>query len=321
MQILYFLEKIRNPVLDAIFSAITYLGDEIAFMAIAIILFWCINKKSGYFMLISGFFGILLNQVLKLVCKIPRPWVRDPSFTIVESAREAASGYSFPSGHSQNAASVGGAIFLTAKKRWIKITAVVLVTLVLISRMYLGVHTPWDVLAGAACAVMILLLLEEVFTSEERFHKLMPFIVGALTLFTLGFFIYAAIVNKGDSVGVNEVSALKQAKTLLGCALGLILVYPLDRFVIKFETKAPWYIQIFKVVIGFAVVMAIKVLLSSPLDFVFGGFGRVVRYFLMVAFAGALWPLFFGRLSKVKIACLDRFGERVAKIFARKKAK
>ena len=269
MQILYFLEKIRNPFLDAVFSAVTYLGDEIAFMVVAMLLFWCINKRSGYFMLISGFFGILLNQVLKLICKIPRPWVRDPSFTIVESAREAASGYSFPSGHSQNAASVAGAIFLTTKKLWLKITVLTLAVLVLISRMYLGVHTFWDVIAGGACAVIVLLILEPVFVSDKLFGKIMPFVVAALAAFSVAFYIYAVVVNRGADVGVNEISALKQSKTLLGCALGLILVYTLDRFVIKFETAAPWYIQIVKVVVGFAVVMAIKVLLASLLDLVF----------------------------------------------------
>ena len=46
-----------------------------------------------------GFFGTLVNQFLKLVCRVPRPWVRDPNFTIVEAARADATGYSFPSGH------------------------------------------------------------------------------------------------------------------------------------------------------------------------------------------------------------------------------
>lgn len=318
MEILRFFESIRNPFLDAIFSAVTYLGDEIAFMAVAILLFWCVNKRSGYFMLISGFFGILINQTLKLACKVPRPWERAPGIA-VESAIGAATGYSFPSGHSQNAVSVGGAIFLTSKKRWIKIVCVVLSVMVLISRMYLGVHTLWDVLAGAACAVMVLLLLEDIFKSDEKFHKLMPYIVAALTLLTVAFYIYATIEsNSGEK---NAASALKNAGTLLGCSAGLILIYPLDRYVIKFETKASWYVQIIKVVVGFGVVMAIKVLLSSPLEALLGDFGRVVRYFLMVAFAGAVWPLCFKYLAKIKIGALDRFGARVAALFVKKEDK
>jgi hypothetical protein len=82
MQFLYLLERIRNPVLDAFFSLITLLGDETLFIAIAIAVFWCGNKRTGYYLLTVGFFGTLLNQFLKIVCRVPRPWVRDPNFTI-----------------------------------------------------------------------------------------------------------------------------------------------------------------------------------------------------------------------------------------------
>ena len=92
MSFLYLLESIRNPVLDFFFSLITYCGDEIVFMAVGMIVFWCVSKKEGYYLLCVGFLGTVINQFLKMVCRIPRPWVKDPNFTIVESAREAASG-------------------------------------------------------------------------------------------------------------------------------------------------------------------------------------------------------------------------------------
>ena len=103
MGFLKFLEGIRNPVLDVFFSLITHLGEETVFMAVAIIVFWCFSKKDGYYLLSVGFIGTVLNQFLKLLFRIPRPWVKDPTFTIVESARAEATGYSFPSGHTQSA--------------------------------------------------------------------------------------------------------------------------------------------------------------------------------------------------------------------------
>ena len=48
MELLYFFEKIRNPILDFFFSTVTYLGDEIALMLVAIVLFWCMDKRNGY---------------------------------------------------------------------------------------------------------------------------------------------------------------------------------------------------------------------------------------------------------------------------------
>ena len=316
MQLLYLFEKIRNPVFDFFFSTITYLGDELALMLIAIVLFWCVNKRSGYYMLVSGFFGIIVNQVMKLACKVPRPWVKDPNFTIVEAAREAATGYSFPSGHTQNAVTVFGSLFLIGKKKWFKITCFALATLVGVSRMYLGVHTFWDVIAAAGCAVVILLLLEDLFKTDEAFHKWMPYLSAALVLGSIGFFLYACVFTPA-SAEPNVVSARKNAMTLLGCSAGLLLVYPLDRFVIKFENKSSWYGHVIKVVLGFAIVLLIKELVKIPLTALLGDYERPVRYFLIIAFGGAGWPYMFRYINKIKIPALDRFGERVKALFAK----
>ena len=104
MTLLYWFESIRLPALDAFMSLVTRLGEETFFMAAALFVFWCRDKRRGYYLLSVGFVGTLVNQWLKIVCRVPRPWVRDPNFTIVESAKEAAGGYSFPSGHTQSAA-------------------------------------------------------------------------------------------------------------------------------------------------------------------------------------------------------------------------
>ena len=318
MQFLYWLESVRTEFGNWFFSTVTHLGDETAFLLIAILLFWCVNKRSGYFMMISGFFGTIINQVMKLACKIPRPWVKDPNFTIVESAREAATGYSFPSGHSQNGVNTFGAIFLTTKKLWLKILCIVAAILIPVSRMYLGVHTPWDVLAGAGCAVIILLLLEEFFKNDNLFKKGMPVIVALLTAGSIAFFIYAVVITP-ESADPNVISAGKNARTMLGCSAGLILVYLLDTFVIKFETKAPWYSQVMKFVGGIAVVFAIKELAKIPLTAIMGDNERIVRYFLIVAFAGAVWPLTFKFFANLNIPVLNRFADKVGNLFAKNK--
>ena len=66
MAILRFFESIRNPVLDAFFSAVTTLGEETFFIVIGIVLFWCIDKRQGYFIMFTGFIGTIINQFLKL---------------------------------------------------------------------------------------------------------------------------------------------------------------------------------------------------------------------------------------------------------------
>ena len=318
MKFLYLLEKIRNPVFDFIFSLITHIGEETVFLAVAILFFWCISKREGYYILITGLVGTLVNQMLKIVCKVPRPWVKDPSFTIVESARAEATGYSFPSGHTQNVAGTFGSIGAYSSKKWLRITCIAVIVLVAFSRMYLGVHTPWDVLTSLGIAAVLVFGLYPLFTNEERFKKAMPYIVGISFVLAFLFVMYVIYMpNRPTFSDVNYKSALKNAYTLFGCTLGLIVVYAFDSMYINFDTKAKWYAQVLKFVLGLGIIIGIKVGLSTPLTLLFGNeyVARAIRYFLIVVFAGVLWPLTFKLFSKMKIDCLDRFGFKVAALF------
>ena len=145
MTILRWLEGLRTPWLDSLMSAVTELGDETVFMVAGLVILWCVNKRWGFRFLLTGLTGSVVNQLLKAIFLIPRPWVLDPSFTIVESARAGATGYSFPSGHTQSAATLFGTLAMWSRRRWSTLLCVAMVLLVGFSRMYLGVHTPADV--------------------------------------------------------------------------------------------------------------------------------------------------------------------------------
>lgn len=148
MGFLYLLENIRIPILNEIMLGITYLGDEIAFLVVALILVWCADKRTGYYILSVGFLGTIASQFMKLWFRIPRPWVLDENFTILEQAREGASGYSFPSGHSQSSVGTFGSIAYTTKNKILRWVCIAICVLVPFSRMYVGVHTPLDVGVG-----------------------------------------------------------------------------------------------------------------------------------------------------------------------------
>lgn len=320
MQFLYFLEKIRNPVCDFFFSTVTHIGEETFFLVFAILFFWCVNKREGYYILMTGLIGTVINQFLKLVCRIDRPWVKDPSFTVVEGAKAEATGYSFPSGHTQNAAGTFGSIAMFAKRNWFRITAVTVIVLVSFSRMYLGVHTPYDVGVSLCIAAILVVFLHPIFKNEENFNRFMPYLIGGATLLSVAFMIY---VNTLDPIGLdphNYESGLKNSATLLGCLVGLLAVYPLDRFVIKFETGGRWYSQILKLAGGLLIVLAIKSGLKSPLEALFGNVyaARSVRYFLIVMAAGALWPLTFKFFSRLRIGFMEKFTEKIVSLFSKK---
>ena len=152
MEFLRLLESVRVPALDAFFSAVTYFGDELAFMALALLLFWCVDKRTGYYVFVVGLFGTLANQLLKILCRVPRPWVLDPGFTIVESARAAATGYSFPSGHTLSSFAAASALYFFHHKTGF--LAFLLAAAIAFSRLYASVHYPTDVLTGAVIGVL-----------------------------------------------------------------------------------------------------------------------------------------------------------------------
>lgn len=307
MSILYFLESIRNPFLDTVVSIITMLGEETFFMAIALIFFWCVDKFEGYYMLSVGFIGTMINQFLKMSFRIPRPWVKDPSFTIVETAREAASGYSFPSGHTQSSVGVFGSIMRFNKDIVLRIICGILCALVAFSRLYLGVHTPLDVGVSIVIAFILILVLYPFFVRCRSSPKAMYPLLLFMTVISLAFTLYVTLYKFPSEVYLeqnvaNLLSARKNAFTLLGCILGLDVIYPLDVKFINFSTKAVWYKQIIKILGGLALVLAVKELLRAPLEALLVNeyAARSARYFLIVLVAGALWPFIFSKFCKQK---------------------
>ena len=103
MSFLWLLEGIRTPFLDKLMQFITYFGQEVIIIAFVCALYWCIDKRFAYLLGFTYFTAGLCVQTLKVTFRIPRPWVLDPAFHAVESAVPGATGYSFPSGHTQGA--------------------------------------------------------------------------------------------------------------------------------------------------------------------------------------------------------------------------
>lgn len=296
MELLYWFESLRTPVMNVLMSLITHLGEETFFMVGALFVFWCVDKRRGYYLLSVGFLGTLINQWLKIICRVPRPWVKDPQFTIVPSARAEATGYSFPSGHTQTATGFFGGVARFTGSLWLRAACLLLVALVAVSRMYLGVHTPADVGVSLAVAAVLVFVLYPLVESTLWFPQRLYWILAGLSALSLAFVGFVTFFPfPADIDGANLASAVKNAYSMAGAVTGMLLASFLDNRFIQFPTRAPWWGQAVKLAGGLVLVVLVKSLLKAPLSALFGGHeaAHALRYFLMVLAAGALWPLTF----------------------------
>ncbi len=305
------LAALRTPLLDTLMSAVTHLGEETFFLVLALLVFWCVDKRRGYYLLLVGFAGTIINQMLKLAFHIPRPWVLDPDFQIVESARAQAAGFSFPSGHTQNAVGTFGSIARTSRRRWVRIVCVALALAVAFSRLYLGVHTPLDVGVSLLVAAALVFALAPVVEEAKRRPRYMLRVWLVMLLPGAVFLLYALRVRAGAAGDLtNYDSAVKNAWCMLGGVAGILAAIFVDDRFTRFETQAVWWAQGLKLALGLALVVAVKAGLKAPLYALLGqGSGPAdgIRYCCVVLTAGVLWPMsfrFFSALGHGKSGAL-----------------
>ncbi len=307
MEFLLWLEGLRNPFLDALMQTVTYLGDEIFFMVIALAVFWCVDKREGYYLLFVGFFGTMINQFLKLLCRVPRPWVREPKLSIVEAAREGAEGYSFPSGHTQSAVGNFGTIARWNRGKLLRALSILMILLVSFSRLYLGVHTPLDVGVSLVIGGILVFAFYPLMQKAPDDPRIMYALIGIMVLCSLAFVLYANMTDfPMDENYENILSGRKNSYSLLGALLGFAIAYPVEKKYIRFSEKSCILAQISKVTFGLGVLLGVKEglkALFSAMSFTWMGI-HAVRYCAVVLFAALVWPLtfpFWDRVWKKKV--------------------
>ena len=302
MGFLRFLESVRTPFGDILMSLITMLGEETLFMAVALVFFWCLDKRRGYYLLVTGFVGTVCIQILKMIFRIPRPWELG-GVSIVESAREAATGYSFPSGHTQIATNLYGGVARSSRYRAVQIGGWVRCALIAFSRMYLGVHTPLDV--GVSLLIGIALvwgLYPIVYRSYDRPAR-MYCVIGVMLALTLGNLLFVMLADFPTSTAAdlaNVQNAQKVAWQFFALILGMAIIYPLDTHALRFDTRAPLIGQCAKLLLGLGITVVLRAVLKAPLNALLGvNIGSALRYLIMVLFAGILWPMTFRFWAKL----------------------
>ena len=189
-----------------------------------------------------------------------------------------------------------------------RIVCAVLLVLVPFSRMYLGVHTPLDVSVSFVLALALAAALYPAFRTEQTAKKATPWILLGAAALCGGYLLYASAQARcgwpaGSEDLANITHGLKNAYTMMGALLGFLIVYFADEKKLRFDVHAPFWGQVLKLVLGLALIVAIKAGLKPLLVTLFAGSQAesFVRYFVIVIFAGIVWPLtfpFFANIGK-----------------------
>lgn len=293
IEILKAIAKIRNGFLDALMLFLTEFGSEIIVIAVVCALYWCVNKKLAYRIGMIFFASGILVQGLKVGFHIERPWVLDKTFEPVAAAKSGATGYSFPSGHTQGAAALYGTLFTATQKRWFKVICAVMIVLVAFTRLYLGVHTPLDVVVSAAVTLGCVWVFGKVADALEcgnsrDFDLCMILSSLALLLCVFSFFLAAQGIVESEHINDSFKSG--------GAGVAFAIGWYLERRYLNFSVRTDrlWK-QIVKMAVGVAVTLAIKsgLKLIAPdnltVDF--------IRYFCTVFWVIFLYPMLFNRFS------------------------
>lgn len=293
MDLLWWFHDIRTEFLDSFFSYITYFGHIVLPMVVVCIIYWCYDKKTAYKFGISYFAGSILLQYLKITFRIPRPWQIDSKFIPVFTAMDDATGYSFPSGHSQVAGALYTMIFMKTKKKWFKAILVFLIIIVPISRMYLGVHTLLDVsvglLIGASLSVLFYYIYDKISATmcQDIIISIITFIVS------IGLIIYALYLIKNVD---KSFAVYNDCFKMAGGGVAFSIAYPIEKNYIKFNTETTIIKQIIKTALGVGIMLAmrfgLKMILGSSPKY------DLIRYFLIVIFMLIIYPYTFRYLFK-----------------------
>ena len=288
----------------------TFLGDEQFYLVILPLVYWCLHKELGADLGILLVLTSFTNTGLKSFLKHARPFWETPALRLGD-----ASSFSTPSGHAQNSAALFGQVArFAAKRRWGRLWGALLallIALVALSRVYLGVHFPGDVLWGMAVGLGLLalygalkpMLLPRLKRLSLAAHVLLA-LIGAGIMLAVVWVLLTIPFGSGSTFGALYVeawnNALEDAATVAGLALGLWIGLVVELHYVKFSVAGPRLQRGLRYLIGilglFAIWFGLRILFP-PEPLVLGLVLRVVRYGLAMFWAIALWPWLFVRVG------------------------
>ena len=292
-------------------AAVTSAAMPVA-IGVALVLYWFRDKRLGLWSLMSFALGSAVLQLVKATCCVARPWVRDLRVAPPADVRAGATGYSFPSGHTQTAASAVGAAGWGGRRRgaWVPVASAAFVLLVAFSRNYLGVHTPQDVLAGMAVGALSVWLAGRAIAAVESGAVSDAAAASAMLCVSLAGMAYVLLKpypTGPDAAEAAECAAQMVADAsqglgaLAGCGLGWLL----ERRLVRFSCDCPRSEKLARVVAALCCV-ALIFLVALPLVRLAAG-GKNFAYEWVEGFLAMLAGV-WGAPAAARAACAGHAG-------------
>lgn len=286
-QILLHMAGLHTTFQNHVAQFLTLFGEQFLLVAIAVFIYWNINRKKGFVIAMSLINALTAMGIIKAVVRFPRPWILMED---IETIRlQTATGYSFPSGHTTGAASTFTSIAVTFRKRWLSIVCAVMITLTGLSRIYLCVHWPQDVIGGIliGCGLSFLLAgpFGRLYDNKEKSIRI-TLILGIITAVL---FIVISILLSVDKI---DAMAFEDLNITFSTYSGLAFGYALERKVFDFKAEeGSRKVKVLRYVIGLAVMAGILFGMKELFIAlgIYNPVTRAFRYFL-VGFWGCAFP-------------------------------
>ncbi len=271
--ILLFFQNIRSEWLTFIFTIITMTAENLFLVSCISIIYWCLDKRIGKRI---GFIVLLnasLNCIIKGIFNVSRPFANEE----IKALRvHTATGSSFPSGHTQVATSFWTSLILAVGTTGCTVIGVIMICLVALSRLYLGVHWPTDVIGG------LLFGLVFTFTINALWNEKSTISIQMVAIVSLG--LIAVIVFNVPANLYKTVAAF----------WGLCLGGYLEEKYINFKVNSSPGKQICKVAVGIVGLLIIYMLFGISFEEV--KIFKIIKYALCLLWILAGAPYFFNKI-------------------------
>ena len=302
ISILLALQDFRNGAgafLSDFFSKMTFLGELTTAMVLMAIIYWSVSKDFGSYLLMGWSGNRLVNGILKVTACAYRPWIRDARIVPYGNSMTTATGYSFPSGHTMNAASTfGGVAVRRDMPRALRVAMGLTLLLVAFSRNFLGVHTPQDTLVGMIAGVIVMFLTARLMAWVEAHPGKDWLVVGVGLALAAAVAVYAAVKpypEDYNAEGKLLVDGAKMANDTfkgIGWCAAFLIGWVLERRFVGFTTTGiPMVQRVSRAAVGLLSYYAVSLILVPLVKGWIGGpAGTMISCFIQMFYIAFGFP-------------------------------